>query len=888
MTKEAVPSRQETEKSNVVRDALVPTRSDMPQGTGEDKRRPYASRRRTGGRGLGFGAFLRSQRGGAMVIGGVLGVVAMMGAGSAMVNHSWREAQSEELQAALRAAISSAAPVLAGDKDEAKERIVGFATGAMPGLDVDTADVEVAHDPSTKITEFEFSGGTYAFTNLFGPGGEQDVKDALPKETIKVIVETDRYEVAIALDMSRSMLARMSDRTPKFTALKSAMAAVVDAMQSTTEATTGRIAVSLIPFTSAVKVADTAGSGQTPGKERYLRMLAGTPASGETITDTLRAAKDAAGEGWGHWVDGFHHYGVGADLGALRKRSLPDALLDGTDWNLRRTDVAVDVSEQVPKLDTGGEPGEWVVDDEDFWNGCVMARWGAYWDPDARPDGWSPPGDADNWPYRKEVPSWSPKGFALAASATPLHLSDAPPDADDTNTLFTAYSWPDARVGGTADHRLQTVMATLLAAPDTPKTWYYGGTPLDQHLTSADNIWRAQGSPGGKGLCPDVPILALNDDFDAFKQAIANLKIDCGSFPNCLGYTASDSMTYLPLGIVWGLRTLSPLWQRVWKTSDQEGNVLPAVNCAEGDSDDDCDPKTRKLILIVTDGLNNFGPVRDAMLTDIPTGNRNPGWHSAGRHCASTARLLPSFQPYHDAAEQDTQANFDAKFSDYLDDANFGGARIGDVVDAFRALDRFTALTPAQHNARRSVLEGLTPWRLFRTPKAEDIDKLMDEANAFGFDNRPVQMEHFCEPTSMFGPYGRMGDAVYVGDSESPRTNVAPFGIPTDLATRADYREKLNRSGWDPNPSLRPVLDDWFLNACRNAEKRGVHIIAIYLRGLRDRGWRQGSLLLEQCVDAAGGDPNQNDVYVATDPDHLRKEFEKRFQFAVRNVRFLD
>ena len=64
----------------------------------------------------------------------------------------------------------------------------------------------------------------------------------------------------------------------------------------------------------------------------------------------------------------------------LWARSLPQDLLDDRDWNLRRTGVVVDVSRQAPSLDTGAGPGRWVVDDEDFWNGCVMARWGAYWD----------------------------------------------------------------------------------------------------------------------------------------------------------------------------------------------------------------------------------------------------------------------------------------------------------------------------------------------------------------------------------------------------------------------------------------------------------------------------------------------------------------------------
>ena len=91
----------------------------------------------------------------------------------------------------------------------------------------------------------------------------------------------------------------------------------------------------------------------------------------------------------GHWVDSFHSYGTGDDMGPLVSRDLPDFLAPA-DWNLRRSE-SEDVSGQVPS------PGTWNVEGGDFWNGCVMARWGAYWDPAARPVFWDS-GDPDNWP----------------------------------------------------------------------------------------------------------------------------------------------------------------------------------------------------------------------------------------------------------------------------------------------------------------------------------------------------------------------------------------------------------------------------------------------------------------------------------------------------------
>ena len=151
--------------------------------------------------------------------------------------------------------------------------------------------------------------------------------------------------------------------------------------------------------------------------------------------------------------------------------------------------MELDVSAQVPALD------KWVVDDEDFWNGCVMARWGAYWDPDARPVGWIAD-DAANWPATKALPGWTAMANSLPAS-TPLHLSDAPPDASDPHTLFTAYSWPDSRIGGHADHRLQTVMARLVDQSAGGLEILAGIENLETVLTQADNDWSSSAGRGG-------------------------------------------------------------------------------------------------------------------------------------------------------------------------------------------------------------------------------------------------------------------------------------------------------------------------------------------------------------------------------------------------------
>ena len=837
-----------------------------------------------------------------MLAGCGLTLIFMLGAGGAMINHSWREAQREEMQSAIRAAISATGSLLSGAGDvtfdeQLEKRIEAFAEAVMPGLD---ASAVVTFKPSEGVTTVEVSG-TYAYSNLWSTG-DTVASDSTPIDPIemRVKLDADAYEVAVALDLSYSMghhiVRTDSSSDLKIDALKRAMDDALDVMRASTEGNHASLMVSLVPFASTVKVADTAGDGQTAGKERYLRMLAGTPEEGQEIGDTLAAAKEAVRRGWGHWTDSFHQYGVGADLGELRKRSLPQGLLDGTDWNLRRTDVAVDVSRQVPAL------GTWVVNDEDFWNGCVMARWGAYWQPEAqRRAGWRPP-DAEGivanpnlWPAKKAVDGWSPKGKPLPAG-TPLHLADAPPDKADFNTLFTAYSWPDARIGGHADHRLQTVMATLLEAPAPPEVGRgrKGRRHLRERPTVADNDWSKE-SQRGAALCMASPVTPLDDDVGALKTAVADLKVECrfpGSRPDAVAGSSShcppearpglSSATYLHLGVVWALRTLSPLWQRVWDVEDVQGTSRPVVSCAEGDDPDDCRQEMTKSILIVSDGSPNPGMSLNARLRRAPDPVRYPRknavWKADELHCVPR-----DLRQYHAAAAKDDRNLFDARFQTYLDGGTFGGGRIDDVVAAFRILDRFPTVTPAQLASRKAVLRTLSPWRLFRGLDAQVTDALMDEANAFGFNARPVQMGHFCRPTSLFGPYGRLGDMVYVGDGATPVRNAAPFhvhGWPSTKFQLASFKDErdINRLTEDP-------LQDWFVEACAIAAERGVRIHAIFIGN--DRAGKNDIKRLEKCVDMAGGAADHRDVLVTPDAAALANAFAARFAVR-RTLRFLE
>ncbi len=825
-----------------------------------------------------------------MLIGGVFALMAMATAGSAMSNYAWREAQWEEVRAAVRAAISAAGPLLSGAGDAAvnlkiAERVAGFAEASLPGFGVASGDVTVSHDSGTGVTTIGVSG-TYTFSDLWlmgDAGGAGQADSERVTVSIRSKLDADRYEVAVALDVSTSMQGRLASgsggtQVSRLDGLKSALGSVADAMQSASEATPGSMLVSLVPYATAVRVADTAGGGTSPSpaKERYVRLLAGAPASGETIDDTLRTARSTIRGGWGHWVDRFHHYGVGDDLGPLSRRSLPGRLLNNRNWNLRRTGVSVDVSDQVPGL------GTWKVNDEDFWNGCVMARWGAYWDAGARPAGWTP-AQAANWPATRAVAGWSAKSGILPAT-TPLHLSDAPPKAGDRNTLFTAYSWPDARIGGYADHRLQTVMATLLEAPTEP-TVGFGAfqQPLKDRLTKGDNDWSVPGSDRGAMLCPPSAITPLTDDLASLRQAVTSLQTICTD-PLACGNLRGATGTYLHLGVVWALRTLSPLWQRVWQVQDLQGTDRPKAPCAPNEADGNCDARLNKSILIVSDGENSFGIMRGTRVGEAPEAE-SPAW-STDLVCDPGRNFI---RKYRAAEAESTPADFNGHFSAYLHQGRFGGNRVDDVLDAFTAIDALPDL-PARRDLRKAVLTTLTPWQLFRGLDAGVTDALMDGANEFGFERRPMQTGHFCRPNSIFTPYGRIDDRTFVGHSATlpstplpPVADVAPFNLAgISQSDLANYRNI--RQGGSIDTLMIGRLNRWFTDSCRIAGERRVRINAIYIG---PKSHTRAINTLERCVDAAGGDPGEDEVFVTPDAQALKTAFEDLFTVR-RNLRFLD
>ena len=251
-------------------------------------------------------------------------------------------------------------------------------------------------------------------------------------------------------------------------------------------------------------------------------------------------------------------------------------------------------------------------------------------------------------------------------------------------------------------------------------------------------------------------------------------------------------------------------------------------------------------------------------------------------------------QAYHSAAREGSEADFDSHFSVYLSNGRFGGANIDAVLDAFRLLDRWPGDTPARRSLRQAVLENLSPSQLFRGQDAGATDALMDEANEFGFDNRPVQAGHLCRPTSMFGPYGRTDDRVLVGDSDTvppaplaPVADVAPFNIAgLAPAIAGDGTPGSGSYGFgNLFTTMARRLDDWFVEACRIAGVRRVRVNAIFI-GDDVRGASQIATL-ERCVDAAGGTSGRQDVFVTPDAEAIENAFSTLFTVR-RNLRFLE
>ena len=809
-------------------------------------------------------AFARSRKSGAMFIGGSLAMLAMASAGGMMSNYGWREAQEEEIDAALRAGVSASAHFMRGNlttaEDEIKQRVADFMRGLLGDVSISKDDIDIDHDFSTNRTTIKVEGNaTYAFKNLWAAGRTGD-PESLTGEQVVVEFDASQFEFALALDISRSMGNRPAGwSVTRLDALKDAINAIAQTVDDVSKTNPGIVTVSLVPYSNVVNVADTSGSNQTDPKERYVRMLTGAEYSTQTSRDTEE-----------HWVDTFHSYGTGDDMGPLASRSLPD-FLTATDWNLRQAEAA-DVSAQAPAV------GTWTTRGEDFWNGCVMARWGAYWDPAARPVLWNPT-DANNWPAETDVAGWEPGSTGI--HDLPLHLSDAPPDENDRNTRFTAYSWPDARIHGFGDSWLKEVMQQTLDPGYAPLLLDHGISANSWHLRAADR--------GGSLLCPEPFIVPLTDDLTALQTANTFDVVQLQS-------ATLSGQTFLHLGIVWGLRTLSPLWRDVWNTKSVSGDHLPRTPCLDGGTTLRCSQFVEKAIVIVSDGANYFGDTRRGRSFGYfdPANAITSNPHFAFGRCDGTFRA-PVNADFRAAISAEDPATFAGNF-DVDASGVFTPSGLSSVLDGFQAAHPYlSTLDPMVNPADQAVvdqvrnlwehaLKDVTPWQLFRghdanspTKSTDAIDVLLDPANAFDIEGRPVQNGHYCRPHTPFSAYGRVEDLVYVGDGP-PVSGVAPFSVPTWLWSSPSTDLQA------PNTDR---LDDWFREACDIAGQRGVRIHAIYIGGDTRPHDQSAIALLEECVDRGyGGNPLADEVYATPTAQELKDAIEDIMDIK-RTLRFV-
>ena len=793
-----------------------------------------------------------------MLIGGSIAMLTMATAGGLLTNYAWREAQEAEVHAALRAGVAAAAHFmrgnLAANEDKIKERVAGVMRGLLDDLTVSKDDIVVVHDASTNRTTIRIAGGAlYAFKSLWS-GGQAGAAETLQDEVV-VQFEQSQYEFALALDVSPSM-----GDTPvgwsktRLKALQDAISAMAQTVEDLSTTNPGLVAVSLVPYANVVNVADTSGTEKTDDKERYVRMLTGANYDTQVSRDTTA-----------HWVDTFHSYGTGADMGPLASRDLPD-FLSATDWNLHQAGTE-NISTQRP----GGPT--WNFRGEDFWNGCVMARWGAYWNSSARPTNWDAT-KRSNWPATKVVDGWAPGSSRIRNM--PLHLFDAPPEANDASTRFTAYSWPDAGLHGSADSYLDEVLRRTLTPGYNPSA--------RTHLARSDNHWIVHLHDRGGGLlCPEAPIVPLTDDL-ATLQAANNYRVV--QVHSKTGY----AQTFMHLGIVWGLRTLSPLWQDVWDTQSVSGEDLPRKPCAPGGTTVGCSPLVKKAIVIISDGGNFFGR---------PPLGRSFGSYERGRPVAANPYFargpcnraittgwfsdLSSATAYRTAMSAETPAAFASGF-DVDADGKFSATGLAAVLDGFQMFHPTTSgldpnvladrLVIDAYRARwGNALDDMTPWQLFRgydnrlTTQTDATDVLMTAANWFNFEGRPVRNRHYCRPHTVFSAYGRADELVRIGDGP-PVDDVAPFSLPTVTGLN-------NYTGRYYQRDIPIRLDNWFRRACNLAGRRGVRIHAIYI-GTRTYGPDIAAIsLLEQCVDRGhNGKTGVDEVYVAPTAQALEDAIE--------------
>ena len=425
----------------------------------------------------------------------------------------------------------------------------------------------------------------------------------------------------------------------------------------------------------------------------------------------------------------------------------------------------------------------------------------------------------------------TPLAWPATHKGEPLHLSDAAPVRRNPNTLFSPYSWPDAGPAGNIDARLQWAMADLLAgrSPTGVRDWF------------GDNDWSLPDG-GGDALCPESKVMPLTDRVSRVRAAVADLR------PAELG-PADRGATYPHLGVVWGMRTLAAGWRNVWKVKDfrKERRPLPAA------------PDLHKTILVLTDGEANggrplWGQVHPRSVVDGRT--INPA-DTRGPACR-LPRIVQTDPPgssYDTAAERDDaafNASFDPDWRTGLADA-LGVPALATRLAAFEPVDAF------------------------RGTSAAFADVLADAGLP-----RPTQFRrHLCDHTSVFGPYGRLGDPLYVGGD--PVLDGAPWSGVENL--RSPYEMNPLRNLSDHRDGARNLmaarLYAWWDAACALAAARDIKVHTVFL-GDDTTSTSDHLAALRRCSASTGGES-----FVTPDADTLDDAFDRLIRIR-RTLRFVD
>ena len=881
----------------------------------------------------GLASFLRCRRGGAMLYTGAFGLMLMAGVGAMMTNYAWQEAQYEELRGALRASVSASSRLLseasdAGVQAQIRKRVADFVRGLAPGLEVDQNDITITHNTTTQETWVTIAGSAkYAFANLWGAGGGGGGTVQLPSVRVGVALDSSRFEIAVAADSSRSMTGYVSgSTTTRMAALRSALGVAIDVLESQNTETPGTMAAAIIPFGNTVNVADTSGSGQTEGKRRYARILTGAEV---TSTEVSAAAKATTN----HYYDMYASYGRSMiDMSSVISKKLP--ITESTpDWDLEATE-SVDVAALMP-----GSGTTWSVNGKSFWNGCVMARWGAYWDADAQPSTWDSTNldnNASEYPAKTNVAAWGTGGTALTGQ--PLHLSDDPPSAASPSTRFYAYSYPDSSFGGSADARMEALLketvydgsvVALTNNPYNPSSppGYAGllGSTANAPVSPSSpisllermrgfNDWThpnlgGDNSVDGDALCPPSPIRPLTDSATDLRNYTASM--------THIPRHGRGGASYLHLGIVWGVRALSPLWQSVWNVADSQSAARPLAPCY-GNNSVNCAQDLKKILVILSDGEGETGvpmPGRagrgdlrtnDASTTsdDIP----NPWMDSANATqyylcVGSTTRspMLPTGTggpQWETAANKTTETAFnsDSGFTGKLDtDGTFTIAAADDIAKDWVGDNSASPPIPgivdevASEADVSTLVQRLTPWQLFRGESVTIASTNCSVADALAgktptgcawaggklISDGRITQRPACRPNQPFGAYGNVDDFMRIGNQDVV-AGAAPF--------QSDSSHNLDTGYAARRATTKATLDSWFNDACDFANDRGIAIVGVFLG---DSSKTQAIADLEACVDRAGGTTGVQDVHIAPTKAALETAFREIFTIR-SNLRFLN